>query len=257
MLDLATVRLQFDDQMRRSPLSLAGQPACIKTAQVTRNEGQIIWQDVVATEFDAVIGAEIALAEATSKHLEWKLYSHDAPAGLAEALEKAGFVRQPTETILVRCADLGPVPEIANLTVHKVTTLEDAKDVFDLLFNAFGNHREASPDILLHNAQNLEPVYVARYNDIAVATGRVSLIAGCAFAGLYGGASHKEYRRRGFYRPVVFARCNAALAAGCEYVFSEALPTSRPILRALGFELLCEVTGFLYSPNCATSGKQI
>jgi hypothetical protein len=249
MLDLSKVRHQFDDHMRRTPLSQAGEPACFKTPHVTRHEGQIIWQDVAATEFDALIAGEIAHAAALSKDLEWKLYSHDAPVGLGDALERAGFVRQPTETILVRSADLGEAPDIADLTVHKVTTLDDAKDVFDLLFNAFGSHREVSPETLLHNALNLEPVYVARYNGIAVATGRLSVITGCAFGGLYGGASHKEYRRRGFYRPVVFARCNAALAAGCEYVFSEALPTSRPILQALGFERLCEVTGFIYSPT--------
>jgi len=33
---------------------------------------------------------------------------------------------------------------------------------------------------------------------------------------------------------------------GCKWVFSEALPTSEPILRALGFETLSQVTGYLY-----------
>jgi hypothetical protein len=38
----------------------------------------------------------------------------------------------------------------------------------------------------------------------------------------------------------------AAAEMGCQWVFSEALPTSEPILRALGFESLCQVTGYLF-----------
>jgi N-acetylglutamate synthase-like GNAT family acetyltransferase len=99
---------------------------------------------------------------------------------------------------------------------------------------------------LLRRALEKEPFWLAEFEGQPVAMGRLTRTEGSGFAGLYGGASHPDYRRRGFYRPVVHARVQAAAEMGCQWVFSEALPTSEPILRVLGFETLCQVTGYLY-----------
>jgi hypothetical protein len=245
-LDLAAVQVQFDHEMRRYPVCPDGD-AALPPFHLSRQEGQIIWQDLQESVFDSVIAEEVSRARAASRELEWKLYSHDAPFGLAQALVEAGFVQQPTEAIMVRTADLWPAPVVEGLTVTKITTLDDAEAAFDLLWDAFGNSREASPQTLLDRALTSQPFFLGRFKGVAVSCGRLDAPKGCAFGGLYGGVTHQDYRRRGFYRPIVHARCEAALEAGCDYVFSEALPTSRPILQALGFEHLCDVTGFVYS----------
>lgn len=242
-LNLTNIAIHFDQDMRRFPAGPDGKVAP-QPAHLSRHEGQIIWQDLRADQFETVIAQE--RAQAAGAELEWKLYSHDAPVGLAQALIAAGFAQQPTETIMVRGTDLGPSPDVPGLTITTVATLEDATAAFDLLLDVFGNSREASPRTLLDRALNSQPFYLGRFEGVAVSCGRLDVPDGCAFGGLYGGATHKDYRRRGLYRPIVHARCDEAKRLGCAYVFSEALPTSRPILQALGFEPLCEVTGFVF-----------
>ncbi len=243
---IANIRIHFDQDMRRYPASANGKVAP-QPPHLSRHEGQIIWQDLRVDQFQTVIAEEVA--RTNTQELEWKLYSHDTPDGLAQALLAAGFEQQPTETIMVREADLGPAPYIAGLTVSKVATLDDATAAFDLLLDVFGNSREASSQTLLDRALTTQPFYLGRFEGIAVSCGRLDVPDGCAFGGLYGGVTQKDYRRRGFYRPIVHARCEEAKRLGCAYVFSEALPTSRPILQALGFEALCEVTGFVFTPS--------
>ena len=237
----------FDLGQRRRPEGAAVPSTWAQTPHVTRDHGQIIWQDIDANACAEAIEAELAVARAAgAEDLEWKLYSHDEPAGLAKALEATGFERQPTETILVRTSDLGPAASVAGLEIAKIQTLEQATHCFNLALQAFGNNWDKTPDDLLKRALGGEPFWLAEFEGQPVSMGRLTRTEGSGFAGLYGGASHPDYRRRGFYRPVVHARVQAAAEMGCKWVFSEALPTSEPILRVLGFETLCQVTGYLY-----------
>ncbi|WP_395781831.1 GNAT family N-acetyltransferase [Aquidulcibacter sp.] len=237
----------FDLGQRRRPEGAALPSTWAQTPQVTRDHGQIIWQDIEVPSYEEAIAVELAVARAAgAEDLEWKLYSHDQPAGLAQALEAAGFERQPTETILVRASDLGPATPVPGLEITKIQTLEQATHCFNLALQAFGNNWDKTPEDLLKRALGGEPFWLGLFEGQPVSMGRLTRTEGSGFAGLYGGASHPDYRRRGFYRPVVHARVQAAAEMGCKWVFSEALPTSEPILRALGFETLCQVTGYLY-----------
>jgi hypothetical protein len=237
----------FDLGQRRRPDGAALPSTWAQTPHVTRDHGQIIWQDIDALCYKEAIEAELAVARAAgADDLEWKLYSHDEPAGLAKALEAAGFERQPTETILVRTSDLGQAAPVPGLKIAKIDTLEQATHCFNLALQAFGNNWDKTPEDLLKRALGGEPFWLAAFEGQPLSMGRLTRTEGSGFAGLYGGASHPDFRRRGFYRPVVHARVQAAAEMGCQWVFSEALPTSEPILRALGFETLCQVTGYLY-----------
>ncbi|MCA3697297.1 GNAT family N-acetyltransferase [Aquidulcibacter sp.] len=237
----------FDLGQRRRPEGADLPSHWAQTPFITRDHGQIIWQDIPANAFQDVIAAELSVARAAgAEDLEWKLYAHDAPDGLAEALEAQGFERQPTETILVRASDLGPAAAVPGLEVVKIQTLEEASQCFNLALQAFGNNWDKTPEDLLQRALGGEPFWLGLYEGQPVSMGRLTRTQGSDFGGLYGGASHPDFRRRGFYRPVVQARVQAAADMGCPWVFSEALPTSEPILRALGFETLSHVTGYLY-----------
>ena len=237
----------FDLGQRRRPDGAALLFNWTQTSDVTRDHGQIIWQDIDANAYAETIGAELATARAAgAEEIEWKLYSHDEPAGLAQSLVAAGFKRQPTETILVRASELGPIAPVSGLKIARIETLEEAIHCFNLALQAFGNNWDKTPEDLLRRALEKEPFWLAEFEGQPVSMGRLTRTEGSAFAGLYGGASHPDYRRRGFYRPVVHSRVQAAAEIGCQWVFSEALPTSEPILRALGFETLCQVTGYLY-----------
>ena len=237
----------FDLNQRRRPDGQTLPSTWVQTPFVTRDYGHVIWQALDKSAFPALIATELEHARASgADDVEWKLYAHDAPEGLAAALQAAGFVQQPTETLLVRSTDLSPMAKVPGLEIVRVEDLAQATLCHDLGFQAFGDHRDKSPQALLERALTGEPFWLGLYEGQAVSMGRLTRTAGSMFAGLYGGASHPDYRHRGFYRPVVYARMKAAAELGCKWVFSEALPTSDPILRALGFEALSKVTGYLY-----------
>lgn len=244
---LAQSLAAFDLGQRRRPEGAALPPRWEQTRYVTRDHGQIIWQHISAPDFQDVIAAELSVTRAAgAEDFEWKLYAHDAPDGLAEALEAHGFERQPTETILVRASDLGPPEAVPGFEVIQIHTLEQASHCFNLALQAFGSNWDKTLEELLARALGGEPFWLGLYAGQPVSMGRLTRTQGSDFGGLYGGASHPDFRRRGFYRPVVQARVQAAADMGCPWVFSEALPTSEPILRALGFETLSQVTGYLY-----------
>jgi hypothetical protein len=237
----------FDLNQRRRPHGQALPSSWVQTPFVTRDHGHVIWQGLNKSAFPTVIAAELDHACARgADDFEWKLYEHDAPEGLAAALQAAGFVQQPSEALLVRSTDVSAMAPVPGLKIVRVEDLTLATHCYELGFRAFGDHRDKSPQALLERALTGEPFWLGLYEGQPVSMGRLIQTSGSAFAGLYGGASHPDYRHRGFYRPVVYARMKAAAELGCKWVYSEALPTSEPILRALGFEALSKVTGYLY-----------
>ena len=83
-----------------------------------------------------------------------------------------------------------------------------------------------------------------------VSGGRVDLDPGVEFAGLFGGVTLPEFRRRGLYRATVARRAELARERGYRWLYVDALPTSRPILERLGFVKLTTTTPFV-TPRAA------
>ena len=79
-----------------------------------------------------------------------------------------------------------------------------------------------------------------------VSGGRVDFEDGVEFAGLFGGITLPEYRGRGLYRATVARRAELARERGYRWLYSDALPTSRPILERLGFVPLTTTTPFVF-----------
>ena len=79
----------------------------------------------------------------------------------------------------------------------------------------------------------------------AVSGGRVDFEDDVEFAGLYGGFTLPEFRSRGLYRATVAKRAELARERGYRGLYSDALPTSRPILERLGFVPITTTTPFV------------
>ena len=79
--------------------------------------------------------------------------------------------------------------------------------------------------------------------------GRVDLEPGLDFAGLFGGVTLPEFRKRGLYRATVARRAEIARERGYRWLYSDALPTSRPILEKLGFVRLTTTTPYVIPPE--------
>ena len=87
---------------------------------------------------------------------------------------------------------------------------------------------------------------VAVVDGKAVSGGRVDFEDGVEFAGLFGGFTLPEFRGRGLYRATVAKRAELARERGYRLLYSDALPTSRPILERLGFVPITTTTPFVF-----------
>ena len=169
----------------------------------------------------------LARLRSCSGHREWKVYGHD-PEWLPARLLAAGLVPEEEETVLVAEAASIPPPDYA--------VENDADAYLDLAAQVFGA-RFGMPGSAV--------AVVACVDGAPVSGGRVDLEPGKDFAGLFGGVTLPEFRRRGLYRATVAERARIAREHGYRWLTVDALPTSRPILERLGFRRLTTTTPYV------------
>ncbi|HKN63889.1 MAG TPA: GNAT family N-acetyltransferase [Gaiellaceae bacterium] len=189
------------------------------------------WSAVLRPPADGDVEPLIARMRELPGHVEWKYYSHDGPE-LREALLAAGLEPEDEETVLVAEADsIPPPPDEVELRL--------ATDAFvELAARVFGrSHGSSLPEVSV--------AVVAVIDDRPVSGGRIDFEDGVEFAGLFGGITLPEYRGRGLYRAVVARRAELARDRGYRWLYSDSLPTSRPILERLGFVALTTTTPFV------------
>ena len=93
----ADVLSLLDAQMRADP-PVVGGARIERTGSVVRSVG--LWNVVLFWDRDArdprpLVAAQAEAARANGLQLEWKLYSHDGPEGLAAILRDEQFVPDP------------------------------------------------------------------------------------------------------------------------------------------------------------------
>src|SRR4029077_3140111 len=148
-----------------------------------------------------------------------------------ERLIAAGLEPEDEETLVVaEAASVPPPPADVELRPATDEFIELAERVFGR------NHGSSLPDVSV--------AVVAVVNGQPVSGGRVDFEDGVEFAGLYGGITLPEYRGRGLYRATVAKRAELARERGYRWLYSDALPTSRPILERLGFVAITTTTPF-------------
>ena len=87
-------------------------------------------------------------------------------------------------------------------------------------------------------------VWVAEADGVVVSTGRLEPVPGTDFAGIWGGATRPEWRRRGVYRALTAARARSALRRGVRWINSDSTEWSRPILERSGFAKVSTTTPY-------------
>jgi ribosomal protein S18 acetylase RimI-like enzyme len=191
------------------------------------------------------------------REIEWKTRGHDAADGLHEALVDAGFAPQEPESIMIGGAELLaldlPVPE--GVTLRRVTDPEDvrrASYAADLVFEG-ETHEHRVADLLDRIARGGE-VWVAEADGEVVSSGRLEPVEGTDFAGIWGGATHPDWRRRGIYRALTAARAKSAIARGVRFITSDSTEYSRPILERSGFVKVSTTTPYEWHRPAVTSG---
>ena len=215
-MDTTEILARFDEQMRRRAAP----------GGLFVSEG---WSAVLWPPGDGEVAPLVARMREIPGHVEWKYYSHDGPA-LRERLLAAGLEPEEEETVVVAAAASIPPPP-ADVELRLVT-----EEFVELAAEVFGSRFELPADAV---------AVVAVVDGRAVSGGRVDFEDGVEFAGLYGGITLPELRGRGLYRATVAKRAELARARGYRWLYSDALPTSRPILERLGFAPLTTTTPFV------------
>lgn len=177
---------------------------------------------------DADAGAIAGLVEGALEHyrgdpgivrIEWKTRGHDHAPGLHEALVRNGFEAGGTESIMIGEASLLAVD----------VPLPDGVELRRLASDVAGDGVE---------------VWVAETGGEIVSSGRLEPVAGTEFAGIWGGATRPEWRRRGIYRALTAARARSALALGKRLIHSDSTEGSRPILERAGLVKVSTTTPY-------------
>jgi GNAT superfamily N-acetyltransferase len=215
-VDSTEILSHFDEQMRRRPAP----------DSLFVSEG---WSAVLWRPDDGNVEPLVARMRELPGHVEWKYYSHDGPE-LRERLVAAGLEPDDEETVVVaEVASIPPPPEDVDLRI--VTD-----EFVDLAASVFGDRFELPERAV---------AVVALVDGQPVSGGRVDFEDGVEFAGLFGGITLPEFRGRGLYRATVAKRAELARERGYRWLYSDALPTSRPILERLGFVPITTTTPFM------------
>jgi len=248
-MDRPAVLAAYDREMRADPPPLVGVEH-VWVDGVLRTLGAydlIEWWDFGPTRVREIAAREADFFRERGKSAEWKVYSHDLPAGLEAVLADAGWTGEEPETFVAFDMEeaMPPTDQAAELDVRDV---RDAAGLAAFLaVNATAFSRPARQTIEELEKAISEPgltCFVAYWQGRPVASGGLHLPPGRAFAGLYSGGVVPDHRGRGAYRALVAARAEAARRRGCRYLTVDARETSRPILERLGFEPLATVRGW-------------
>jgi ribosomal protein S18 acetylase RimI-like enzyme len=224
--------------------------------QISRAAGEVViedgWAGVVASDLDestadAAITAHVQRFAELGLAWEWKHYSYDQPADLADRLRRAGFTAEPTEALLVAAIDELPTEVVLPFEAEIVPVTDDVTaELFVQVHNeVFGGEYGAVGRKLVADQEN-QLGFVIVADGVPVSGARVEFHHGTDFASLWGGGTLASWRGRGLFKALVAHRAALAAAKGFRYLQVDASDDSSPILQRLGFAQLATTTPFIH-----------
>ena len=258
MSDAHDLREAYDRQLRREgevgradALTELG-PLLLATFE---HGGFVTYRTLEGHDVDTLVSAAIVhFTDRTDvASFEWKTRGHDWPDDLGDRLVAHGLVAEPTETVMIGEASALAVPvEVAGVTVRRAGDGGDLRgDVAAMLAmqeSVFGNGRGPSVDSTLAAlADGHTELWLAEVDGEVVCAGRLQVVPGTEFAGIWGGATLPAHRGRGIYRAVVAARARAAVERGVRFLHSDSTDMSRPILERSGLVAVTTTTPYVWT----------
>lgn len=230
----------------------------------TLGQGWVLYRDLAGLDgaaLDELIARQVSFFAERGERFEWKYYSHDLPADLPERLLAAGFVPEPTETVVIAHADeIAGEPVLpAGVRLREVTERADFERIEAMEEAVWGESEDWLPD-MLESERTVDPesitIVVAEAGETVVCAAWIRFDARTEFGTLWGGATLPEWRRRGIYRATVAYRANLARRRGKRYLETDASDDSNPILQRLGFVPVTTTTPYVWSPPAQGSSSQ-
>lgn len=199
---MPTMLTRYDQQIRRNPD--AGPGGIVERDDrvircVSAEWTGVSWSDLDDETVDAAISRQLERFHGIGRAWEWKHYSGDEPADLPDRLLAAGFVAEPSETLLVaEIADLGlDVRPPAGVTLEPVVDAAGAARLVEVHDEVFGgDHSAIGAAVLadLDRSRRTVVAILAMAGDRAVSSGRLEFVHGTDFAGIWGGGTLPEWR---------------------------------------------------------------
>src|ERR1017187_8006538 len=160
-MDHAAVLAAYNHQVRQSTMpdgtgatfELDG--AVIRRMAPLGQDGSgVFWSDLDAATADAVIAAQVRVFASRKDTFEWKQYSYDHPADLAQRLVRAGFAaEQPESLMIAEIAEILPALDTAELPagvrLERVTGADGVRMLAEVAEIAFGRDEPQLRESLL------------------------------------------------------------------------------------------------------------
>jgi GNAT superfamily N-acetyltransferase len=191
------------------------------------------------------------------EEFEWKTRGHDWPPDLDERLRAHGLAPEEVETVMVgEARSLAVDVELPKgVTVRRVDQLPErvalVTEASRVAREIFGDGPTGAEMLdRLDRMEGLEQFWVAEaatdQGSQVICSGRLAIVEGTEFAGVWGGSTLPEWRGKGVYRALTAARARAALAEGVRYVNSDCTSMSRPILERSGLVAVTTTTPYVW-----------
>jgi hypothetical protein len=139
------------------------------------------------------------------------------------------------------------VPLPAGVLLRRVSTEADVRAMCAMVGAVFEDpDTDEEADALLRRLtfdDGME-LWVAESQGQIISAGRLEPVRGSQFAGIWGGATRADWRRRGVYRALTAARARSALRAGKALIHSDSTEYSRPILERSGLVRVSTTTPY-------------
>jgi hypothetical protein len=257
--DAATLLAAYDAQLRGAA-EVAGSLSWDRSGPLWRGvfptSGFVSYESLEGVDdVDALIADTVAFYAGIPQvaEFEWKTRGHDWPADLGARLEVHGLEAEEIETVMVgEASGLAVDVELpAGVSVRRVDQLPDRDalvvEASEVAARIFGDGPSGAEMLdRLDRMQGLEQFWVAEVDGRVVCSGRLALVEGTEFAGVWGGSTLPEWRGKGIYRALTAARARAALAEGVRYIHSDCSAMSRPILERSGLVAVTTTTPYVW-----------
>jgi hypothetical protein len=223
---------------------------------VSRPRGFVSYESLEGVrDVDALIAATVDhfAGNPAVEEFEWKTRGHDWPPDLGARLEAHGLVPEELETVMVgEAAALAVDVDLpAGVTIRRVdhvperdAVVIEASAVAAEIFGG-GPSGEEMLD-RLDRMKGLEQFWVAEAAGRVICSGRLAIVEGTEFAGIWGGSTLPQWRGKGIYRALTAARAGSALEAGVRLINSDCTVMSRPILERSGLVAVTTSTPYVW-----------
>ncbi len=227
-----------------------------RVAPAGQDGSGVVWSNLGEADADTVIAEQVRFFGDRGMTFEWKVFDYDRPADLADRLVAAGFVAEEPESFVV--GEVGQIIDALRsaelpdgVIAHDVTDaagVDLMRAVQERVFDEDRSERSKSILAQLAAAPDIIGVVLAMAGDEPVCAARIEFLPATEFAGLWGGGTLPQWRRRGIYRALVRYRAELAARRGYKYLTVDASEDSRPILEKVGFTRLAITTPYIWTP---------